>query len=111
MQTQQRFVPDYSTQSSILNLPDNYEQFVEEIDKAKGNNVTEYGCNSHISNTSPRSCRKKQLTVSCSLDRKHRNHSKVIFRMLLYLHFWGNVNSKKSAYYSCRIYLISGTHA
>ena len=62
---------------SILSFPDNYEQFVEEIDNAdNAGNIGNPQSNS--SSTSPKSPRKKkQLVVSCSLDRSNRNSAKV----------------------------------
>ena len=72
MQMQQK-IPEECTP---LNLPDNYEQFVEGIDNAQS--ITENDYTDLSTRTSPRTVRKKQLKVSCSRDKDVRNNIKVI---------------------------------
>ena len=71
MQMQQK-IPQECTH---LNLPENYEQFVEGIDNAHPITENDY---THIPmHTSPRTLRKKQLKVSCSYDKDGRTNTKV----------------------------------
>ena len=74
MQLQQKIVTDCST----LNLPDNYEQFVEGIDNPRVIHEPEHGQKSCSSGTSPRVRPKRQLKVSCSIDQNDALHFKVI---------------------------------
>ena len=66
-----------ASECAILNLPENYEQFVEGIGNSKTYHETPTGLDSSISQNSPRTGRTKQLKVSCSVDRKNRSNSKV----------------------------------
>ena len=81
MQLQQKIVPDCST----LNLPDNYEQFVEGIDNPRVIHEPEHGQKSGSSGTSPRVRPKRQLKVSCSIDQNDALHFKVINTYLMIL--------------------------
>ena len=74
MQLQQKTVPDCST----LNLPDNYEQFVEGIDNPRVIHEPEHGQKPCSSGTSPRVRPKRQLKVSCSIDQNDAVHFKVV---------------------------------
>ena len=65
---------DVAPECEILNLPENYEQFVEGIHRATPYNIATR--NDNISaQTSPRTGRKKLLKVSCFDERTQRSSS------------------------------------
>ena len=68
---QHKVVPE----CEILNLPENYEQFVEGIHRATP--YIEPNVDSRSSQTSPKTGRKKQIKVSCLVDRNQRSSSLV----------------------------------
>ena len=71
MQMQHKVVPE----CEILNLPENYEQFVEGIHRATP--YVESNFDSRSAQTSPKTGRKKQIKVSCVVDRNQRSSSLV----------------------------------
>ena len=78
---------DIAPECEMLNLPENYEQFVEGIHRANPYNV-ESNYDNRSSQTSPKSGRKKQLKVSCLVNRTKGTSS------------LANVSFKIFAYYS-----------
>ena len=90
MQLQQKTVADCST----LNLPENYEQFVEGIDNPRLIHEPEHVQKSGSSGTSPRVRPKRQLKVSCSIDQNDALHFKVMDT------YYFNHSFKLNFYYS-----------
>lgn len=68
---QHKVVPE----CEILNLPENYEQFVEGLHRTTP--YVEPHFDSRSDQTSPKTGRKKQIKVSCLVDRNQRSSSLV----------------------------------
>ena len=88
MQLQQK-IPE---ECSPLNLPENYEQFVEGIDNAYP--ITENDYTQVSTHTSPRAVRKKQLKISCSHDNDVRYNTKVYLVMVMTLQYFRQIQIK-----------------
>ena len=67
---------DIAPECEMLNLPENYEQFVEGIHRANPYNL-ESSYDNRSAQTSPKSGRKKQLKVSCLVNRAKGSSSLV----------------------------------
>ena len=76
---------DIAPECEMLNLPENYEQFVEGIHRANPYNV-ESSYDNRSAQTSPKSGRKKQLKVSCLVNKTKGTSSlaNVSFKMFAY---------------------------